>query len=152
VRIPCRWALGPLALALVFLAGCEALGRQPVRAVIIEGIVQAGTTYRVEPLDVDLETWNGPGVPAEVRVENVDGERIGTTCDEHGRFRVGPIEIGGRDDDRLAVICPGTRSLCLSALLPPEVHEAPASETVIVRWRITLPRRVVDRAGQGDGR
>ncbi len=144
-----RWIALVLSLPLALLAGCQALGRGRVHTVVVEGIVQAGDTYRVEPLDVDLENWRGPGIPAEVRVENVDGERIATTCDEYGRFRVGPIGVGGRDEDRLTVVCPGTRALCLSALLPPEVHAAPDGETVVVRWRITLPRRVVGEAGAG---
>ncbi len=152
MRIAGRYLLAFPVPLLLLLAGCEALGRTPVRTVIIEGVVQAGSTYRVEPLDVDLADWDGPGVPAEVRIENEDGERIATTCDEHGRFRVGPIAVGGREDDRLAVVCPGTRSLCLSALLPPEVHDAPPDGTVVVRWRITLPRRVVARGAPAAGR
>ena len=94
---------------------------KPTALVVIEGIVVTGDTYRVEPRVDPIETWDGAGLSAEIRIVNRQGESAEVNSDERGRFRVGPIELGGHEGDVLTVTCPKSRALCLSALLPAEV-------------------------------
>ena len=136
----------PLAVFAGYKATVER--PKPTALVVIEGVVVPGDTYRVEPLDEPIETWDGEGLSAEIRIVNKEGETAEVSSDERGRFRVGPIALSGHEGDVLTVTCPRSRALCLSALLPAEVYDSEPGQTVEVRWRISLPPKA--REGSQD--
>ncbi|HHN74771.1 MAG TPA: hypothetical protein ENK10_06030 [Acidobacteria bacterium] len=142
-------ALATLASGALFLPGCHLPRQASPNPVIVEGVVVAGDTLRVDPLDSDPAGWTGPGLPATVRLENQAGEVIEVNADLHGRFRVGPLEISGNDGDRLLVRFPGALGLQMSYLLPAEARAAESGEPVVVRRKITLPTRSPEPRSQG---
>ncbi|MDQ7006185.1 MAG: hypothetical protein Q9Q40_03030 [Acidobacteriota bacterium] len=143
------FALAFLTAGPAWLGGCRLARVTTPNPVIVEGVVVAGDTFRVDPLDADPAGWTGPGLPATVRLENQDGDVIEVSADLHGRFRIGPLKISGSDGDRLLVRCPGTLGLQMSYLLPPEARAAESGDTIVVRRKITLPTRPTDPRPQG---
>jgi hypothetical protein len=125
---------------VTLVAGFHSISEDPDPAyVVVEGVVVPGDAYSVDPLDDSLDAWDGTGLEASVKITNSRGEAAEVTSDPSGRFRVGPIQVSGHEDDMIMITCPRSRELCMSAFLPPEVHEARPGETVTVRWRVTLP-------------
>lgn len=144
MRVPGKtllWMMLMVAFTAALVWGCRSIAEPPASNIIVEGVVVEGHTFRVDPLEADLDGWKGPGLPARVRLENQRGQHVEVDADAEGRFRVGPLEISGQDRDRLIVSCPGTLGLQMSYLLPPEAKQGTASKTVVVRRKITLPHR-----------
>lgn len=135
------WTIFLLASATALAWGCRSIVEPQTSNVIVEGVVVEGHTFRVDPLKVDLDGWKGPGLPARIRLENQRGQHVEVDADAEGRFRIGPLALSGQDRDRLIISCPGTLGLQMSYLLPPEAKQEPASKTVVVRRKITLPHR-----------
>lgn len=144
-----------LLLALATTAFGAALALYPVVAppppaqVVIEGVVLPGDTYRVDPLGEDPAEWPGEGLDAIVRLVNKNGEAVEATTDGHGRFRLGPIELTGHEEDLFSVTCADTQALCLTGRLPEAAYELARDEVLRLRWRITLPPRAIAAGRSG---
>ncbi|RMG46495.1 MAG: hypothetical protein D6718_05515 [Acidobacteria bacterium] len=133
------------AASLLLLAGpgllaCRAAAG-PARAcrVVIEGVVERGPTYRLQPL-ASLDAAAGVPRGARVRLERPGAPPIEVAVGPDGRFRLGPVEMTPGGGDRLLFSAEGCRGLCLSDPLSAASARPEEGEGVVtLRWRVVLP-------------